>query len=194
MKFDNAGPRKVYNFDLDGVLAVGGPFWEREPEPNQGMIEKVRELYQAGNVIIIWTARLWEYAPETVGWLTKHKVPFHGIYMSKGGADVYVDDKAVNLEAWTGPTVRVMANEPNKGFRWTGDEAETTEQERIKRIIREKLGTEVRSKLRAEYAETEKRHEQTLKEVMEILRPLDKLGIAGLGLARAELQRRLEEG
>ena len=105
MKFDNAGPRKVYNFDLDGVLAMGGPFWEREPEPNPVLIEKVRELYQAGNVIIIWTARLWEYAPETVGWLTKHKVPFHGIYMSKGGADVYIDDKAVNLEAWTGPTV-----------------------------------------------------------------------------------------
>ena len=98
MKFDNAGPRKVWNFDLDGVLAVGGPFWECEPEPHQAMIDKVRELYQAGNVIIIWTARQWEYAPETVGWLLKHKVPFHGIYMSKGGADHYVDDKMVGLD------------------------------------------------------------------------------------------------
>ena len=93
MKFEADGPRKVWNFDLDGVLTTGGAFWEVEPEPNHEMINRVREFYQAGNVIIIWTARLWEYAPETVGWLIKHRVPFHGLYMAKGGADHYVDDK-----------------------------------------------------------------------------------------------------
>ena len=95
MKFDDNGKRKVFNIDLDGTLALGGPFWEREPEPAAQMVEAVRTLYQAGNVIIIWTARQWEHAPETVGWLIKHRVPFHGLYMAKGGSDCYVDDKAV---------------------------------------------------------------------------------------------------
>lgn len=98
MKFDDKGKRKVYNCDLDGVLALGGPFWERDPEPNHEMIEHIIRLYQAGNVIIIWTARQWKHAPETVGWLIKHGIPFHGIYMGKGGADVYIDDKAVRYE------------------------------------------------------------------------------------------------
>lgn len=100
MRFDDAGIRKVYNFDLDGTLALGGPFWERDPEPNIALIARLVELYQAGNVIIIWTARQWAHAPETAGWLIKHGVPFHGLYMGKGGADVYIDDKAVEPAAF----------------------------------------------------------------------------------------------
>jgi len=95
MKFDENGKRKLYAIDLDGTLTAGGPpFWDGEPLPNIDMINVVREIYQSGNIVIIWTARQWEYAPLTVGWLIKHRVPFHGIQMAKGGADVYVDDKA----------------------------------------------------------------------------------------------------
>jgi trehalose-6-phosphatase len=95
MKFDNGGKREVYAFDLDGTLTNGEPFWEKEPTPNAGMIEQLRQLYQSGNIVIIWTARQWEYAPETVGWLIKNRIPFHGIQMAKGGADHYIDDKMI---------------------------------------------------------------------------------------------------
>lgn len=98
MKFHNNPNRKVYNIDVDGTLTNGELFWDEEPTPNTQMIDKVRELYQSGNIIIIWTARQWECAPETVGWLIKNRVPFHGVYMAKGGSDVYVDDKNVNID------------------------------------------------------------------------------------------------
>ena len=98
MEFDERnGKRKVYNIDLDGILTNGEFFWEKEPTPNVLAIEKVRCLYRSGNTIIIWTARAWEMAPETVGWLIKNRVPFHGVYMSKGGSDCYVDDKNKSL-------------------------------------------------------------------------------------------------
>ncbi len=94
MEFRDNPNRKVICIDIDGTLTNGEPFWEREPTPNLTAITKLRNLYRAGNIIIIHTARQWEMANETVGWLIKNKVPFHGILMGKGGADIYVDDKA----------------------------------------------------------------------------------------------------
>jgi len=94
MKFDPNGKHEVYNIDLDGTLTNGEPFWEGVPvTANAVMVEALKRIYAAGNIIIIWTARQWEYAPETVGWLIAHRIPFHGLMMSKGGATYYVDDK-----------------------------------------------------------------------------------------------------
>jgi hypothetical protein len=95
MVFDPKGPHKVVNVDLDGTLTCGELFWETRPTVNAGARKLVQELYEAGNVIIIWTARAWAYAPETVGWLIENRVPFHAISMQKGGSDLYIDDKAL---------------------------------------------------------------------------------------------------
>ena len=97
MKFDPNGKHLVYNVDLDGTLTNGELFWEIEPTPSFEIIKTVRKIYAAGNIIIIWTARQWEYAPDVVAWLIKHRVPFHGLYMAKGGADFYVDDKNISV-------------------------------------------------------------------------------------------------
>jgi uncharacterized HAD superfamily protein len=93
MEFNENGNRKVINVDVDGVLTNGEKFWDVDPSPNTKAISHVRELYKQGNIIIIHTARMWECAPDTIAWLTKHHVPFHCIYMAKGGADIYIDDK-----------------------------------------------------------------------------------------------------
>ena len=98
MKFETNNNRRVINWDLDGTLTTGEPFWKEEPKPDAANIEKVRDLYRRGNIIIIHTARQWELAPETVAWLIKHRVPFHGIFMAKGGSDCYVDDKSCKPE------------------------------------------------------------------------------------------------
>ena len=95
MKFASNNNRRVYCVDIDGTLCDGVPYWEGEPSPKVEMIDAVRRLYQNGNIIIIWTARQWEDAPVTVGWLIKNKIPFHGLQMAKGGADYYIDDKAI---------------------------------------------------------------------------------------------------
>ena len=96
MEFKETGPRRLIAVDLDGTLNNGEPFWVTEPTPNLEVIERVREFYRQGNIICVWTARQWNTAPETVAWLIKHQVPFHGIMMGKGGADLYVDDKAIS--------------------------------------------------------------------------------------------------
>ena len=96
MKYEKPKERKVYNFDLDGTLTFNEPWWDVEPKVNEVMKKYLIDIFEKGHVIIIWTARNWEYAPETVGWLIKNRIPYHGIMMGKGGADYYIDDKATN--------------------------------------------------------------------------------------------------
>ena len=71
-------------------------------EPNQEVIETVREEYRSGKKIVIWTARKWREAPKVAGWLTIHEVPYHGLRCDKGGADRYVDDKTVTPKEFVG--------------------------------------------------------------------------------------------
>lgn len=98
MEFEEDNPsRKVYNIDIDGTLTNGEKFWETEPTPNFEVIEKLRALHRAGNIIIIHTARQWECATETVAWLIKNHIPFHGVYMAKGGADFYIDNRNITI-------------------------------------------------------------------------------------------------
>jgi len=88
--------RKVYNIDFDGTLTDGSSYILLVP--NLTVISKVRELYFLGNIIIIWSARLWENAAIIAAFCIQHGIPFHGLMLSKGGTDIYVDDKAVNTK------------------------------------------------------------------------------------------------
>jgi hydroxymethylpyrimidine pyrophosphatase-like HAD family hydrolase len=67
-------------------------------EPNEEMIAAVNDVYIRGHKVIIWTARRWNEASEIAGWLTAHEVPYHGLRCEKGGADMYVDDKATGVQ------------------------------------------------------------------------------------------------
>lgn len=89
---------KVIAVDLDGVLCRGEFWGGKEPKPNLKMIKKVQELYNNGAIIIIYTARQPKMYVETLSWLIKYNVPFHGIAMFvKPGADYYIDDKAIDI-------------------------------------------------------------------------------------------------
>jgi len=98
VEFNENTDGKVYHVDLDGTLTNGERFWREEPTPRLPVVNALIGLYKKGNIIIIWTARQWKHAPETVGWLIKHSIPFHGIYMGKGGSDAYIDDKSVSID------------------------------------------------------------------------------------------------
>ena len=95
MTYQENQNRKVFNIDYDHTL-TSDPMgtYSEDPPPNPQMVHKVRELYRTGNIIIIWTARWWSNASFLVSWLIKNEVPFHGIFMGKGGSDCYIDDKA----------------------------------------------------------------------------------------------------
>jgi len=89
---------KLIAVDMDGTLCEG-KFWVGECTPRQDVIDKVNDLYKKGAHIIIWTARFPKNYEMTLDWLLKYGVMFHGICMRiKIGADLYIDDKAINVE------------------------------------------------------------------------------------------------
>ncbi|WP_254536170.1 hypothetical protein [Halomarina litorea] len=81
--------------DFDRTLTAGeDSYITEDPEdPDEEMVEWVNYQYRQGHTIIVWTARPWEAAQETVARLTEWGVDWHGLRMEKGHADVYVDDK-----------------------------------------------------------------------------------------------------
>lgn len=90
---------KLIAVDIDNTLCKGEFWGDGEPEPIEQMIDYVRDMYIKGAHIVIYTARDPRYFVKTNAWLVKHSVPFHGITMQKKiGADVYIDDKALNIE------------------------------------------------------------------------------------------------
>lgn len=92
---------KLIAVDMDGTLCTG-EFWGEEkddPKPIPEMVEMMRKLYHKGAHLIIYTARQPMYYSRTHAWLIRYEVPFHGITMCmKPGADLYLDDKALNIE------------------------------------------------------------------------------------------------
>ena len=89
---------KLIAVDLDGTLCIG-EWWgtEEEPKPIKEMIDYVNSLYNKGGIIIIYTARDPDICRPTMAWLDKFGVCYHGVMMKKKpGADVYIDDKAIN--------------------------------------------------------------------------------------------------
>ena len=96
MTYKDNENRKVFNIDFDGTLTTGDSY--EVLRANKKMVVRVQELYFTGNIIIIWSARLWSDATKIAAWLIQHEVGFHGIMLGKGGSDCYVDDKAVHTD------------------------------------------------------------------------------------------------
>jgi len=91
--------RYLINVDFDGTLTNGENGWITEPTPNIEHIRIINKLYRKGFIIIIHTARTWDAAPKTVAWLIRNNVPYHGLFMFKGGSDsYYCDDKNITWE------------------------------------------------------------------------------------------------
>lgn len=110
--------KKCLCVDFDHTITVTEDEYHFGSEkPNWPVINWIEEQYFAGHTIIVWTARPWSEAAHMVARLTEWGVLFHGIRMAKGGADVYVDDKAVNVKAsdWRG-----QANDVMRAQKWVG--------------------------------------------------------------------------
>ena len=90
---------KLIAVDMDGVLCEGEFWGEGEPKPIQKRIDYFNSIYKKGAHIIIYTARDPIWFPATQNWLDKYGVMYHGIVMKKKiGSDLYIDDKALNIE------------------------------------------------------------------------------------------------
>lgn len=92
----------VVGIDFDKTLTVehddDNPYKAGDEKPDEKMVEYVRFLKEDVNAnIIIWTARPWSHAAHVAGLLTMWGVPYNGLKMEKGGCDLYIDDRAVNV-------------------------------------------------------------------------------------------------
>ena len=94
----------IYCFDIDGTLCTNtdGEYEGAEPYPE--VIAQVNALYDAGHRIILYTARGsttridWRKLTEKQLW--SWGVKYHELFLGKPHADLYVDDKAMNLADW----------------------------------------------------------------------------------------------
>lgn len=89
---------KLIAVDLDGVLCKGEFWGEEEPKPISEMIKLVENIYKKGAHIVIYTARHRSWYQQTEAWLIKNNVFYHSISMEKMGADLYIDDKCINVK------------------------------------------------------------------------------------------------
>src|SRR5574340_470722 len=80
--------------DIDGILTNETEGWNYHLRtPNQKNIDAVNALYDAGHLVILYSARHVEDMEATKEWMEKHGVRHHAITLGKMHYDVMIDDK-----------------------------------------------------------------------------------------------------
>ena len=94
----------IYCFDIDGTLCTNTEGTYEDARPIPEVIARVNALHAAGHRILLQTAR---GATTGIDWRAKTEEQlarwggrYHGLYFGKPTADLYVDDKAVNVKEW----------------------------------------------------------------------------------------------
>ena len=93
---------KSYIIDIDGTICFTEKSDYYNSIPNYEKIEKFNKLYDEGNKINYWTARgavsgkNWDEF--TVKQLNNWNVKYTTINMDKPHYDVWIDDKAINID------------------------------------------------------------------------------------------------
>jgi CMP-N-acetylneuraminic acid synthetase len=100
LKMMQGGQRFV--FDIDGVIAQFNPDLDyANALPNERMVSVIRKLYEAGNEIILHTARGYvtgvDWRETTEQQLKRFGLPYHELHFGKPNADYYVDDKMLDM-------------------------------------------------------------------------------------------------
>ncbi len=94
----------IYCFDVDGTICTNthGEYERAAPYPE--VIREINKLYEEGNRILLYTARGsttgLDWVQLTQRQLRDWNVRYHSLVMGKPTADVYIDDKAINIEEW----------------------------------------------------------------------------------------------
>jgi len=102
--------RMTYVFDIDGTICSFTDGIYENAKPIENRIQKINELYEAGNTIIFQTARgmgrsgnASAYAHEAFYDFTRMQlfewgVKFHDLFLGKPAGDIYIDDKGIKDE------------------------------------------------------------------------------------------------
>ncbi len=95
---------KKYVIDLDNTLCITNKTDYANATPIKCKINMVNHLYEAGNFIVINTARGYESKIDLRD-LTEYQLKiwglkYHALLFNKPAGDVYIDDKALNVSDW----------------------------------------------------------------------------------------------
>jgi len=94
----------IYCFDIDGTLCTNTDGDYTRAEPFDDVILQVNRLFAEGHRIILHTARGSgtgiEWGEQTIRQLDAWRVRYHELVIGKPTADVYIDDRAMNLADW----------------------------------------------------------------------------------------------
>ena len=91
----------IYAIDFDGTLCEA--IYPGIGEPKLEVIQKVKELKEQGNILILWTCRRGKALRDAINWCKQFDLYFDrinrdyhfAILHRKIFADFYIDDKAV---------------------------------------------------------------------------------------------------
>ena len=104
--FTRCGGRMIYCFDIDGTICtLTHNSNYHKATPFVDVIEEINYLYDTGNKIIMMTARgsvsKIDHTQLTKNQLSKWGVKYHELIMhKKPNADLYIDDKGININDW----------------------------------------------------------------------------------------------
>ena len=107
----------IYCFDIDGTICTKTEGDYERAEPYHEAISRVNALYDAGHRIILYTARGsttgidWRRLTEQQ--LQTWRVRYHELRFGKPKADIFVDDKAINVTQ-----IRVSNPRPEAEVKW----------------------------------------------------------------------------
>lgn len=94
---------KTYCFDIDGTICTTDCDYN-ESEPFKEVIKKINLLYHDGNRIVLFTSR---GTKSGINWydftktqLNEWGVDYHLLLMGKPQADIFIDDRAINIDDW----------------------------------------------------------------------------------------------
>jgi ribonucleotide monophosphatase NagD (HAD superfamily) len=94
----------TFCFDIDGTLCTNtdGHYLDSQPFPD--VIERINGLYETGHRILLYTARGSttgiDWRDVTERQMVEWGVKYHDLHLGKPTADVYIDDKAININDW----------------------------------------------------------------------------------------------
>jgi len=100
--YNKTRDKKVYYFDIDGTITVETEGWlYLKRTPRWEVINKINALYDSGEVhIVFWTSRMPIDRRTTEYWFRINGVKYHELIFGKPFFDLYICDKAINIEQW----------------------------------------------------------------------------------------------
>ena len=81
-----------FKIDIDDTILKSENNY-KDIKPFYGIIKKINDLYNRGDIIIIETGRHWDYLDLTLNQLKQIGLKFHTLIMGKPPVDYSIDDK-----------------------------------------------------------------------------------------------------